>query len=316
MLCARGAARAGAGYVTVAAPDAAAPALRAHLIEQVVVTIDPAKPAQDAVADLLDVAKQTRRSPSVPASASTIVRARSCAVFAERCPLPMVVDASGLFHFAKHLEMLRGKPVVLTPHAGEFARLSGKGTVETGSASTAARVRRSHRHHDAAQRPRDADLRRCDHAPQHDRNEPRSRRPERGDVLTGIIATLLSQGSRRWTRRAPARTGTVSPANTPRTSARAARSLATSSTRLLLRCRTIPAKNRRCGRIFQDVPPAASNRASSGLAARRVRQSRRESIRAVSTSGSTARQSGSRSSPAPGKRTVLSASASFAPMSE
>ncbi|MBV8151449.1 MAG: NAD(P)H-hydrate epimerase, partial [Candidatus Eremiobacteraeota bacterium] len=40
VLCARGAARAGAGYVTVATPSSAAAAVRAHLIEQVVVTYD------------------------------------------------------------------------------------------------------------------------------------------------------------------------------------------------------------------------------------------------------------------------------------
>jgi len=41
VLCALGAARAGAGYVTVAAPEGAAPALRAHLLEQTLVTYDP-----------------------------------------------------------------------------------------------------------------------------------------------------------------------------------------------------------------------------------------------------------------------------------
>ena len=54
MLCAWGAARAGAGYVTVAAPKGAAAALRAHLIEQVVVTYDEARPGR-RVRTILDL---------------------------------------------------------------------------------------------------------------------------------------------------------------------------------------------------------------------------------------------------------------------
>ena len=45
----------------------------------------------------------------------------------------MVLDASALFHLAKHLEILRDKACVLTPHAGEFARLSGEGTIDPGT---------------------------------------------------------------------------------------------------------------------------------------------------------------------------------------
>ena len=41
--------------------------------------------------------------------------------------LPMVADASALFHLAKHLPGFAKKPLLLTPHASEFARLSGKG---------------------------------------------------------------------------------------------------------------------------------------------------------------------------------------------
>jgi len=44
VLCARGAARAGAGYVTVACPESAAASIRGHLIEQVVVTYDDHDP--------------------------------------------------------------------------------------------------------------------------------------------------------------------------------------------------------------------------------------------------------------------------------
>jgi len=52
VLCAKSAARAGAGYVTLVAPESIAAELRAHLIEQVVVTYDEASGAR-AVADAI-----------------------------------------------------------------------------------------------------------------------------------------------------------------------------------------------------------------------------------------------------------------------
>ena len=49
-----------------------------------------------------------------------------------RCPLPMVIDADGLNALSGHLDALvpaRGK-IILTPHPGEMARLTGMSTVE------------------------------------------------------------------------------------------------------------------------------------------------------------------------------------------
>ena len=129
VLCARAAARAGAGYVTVAAPRSVANVLRAHLVEQVVVDLpDDAAPG-DIVDDLLDISK---RNGSIAIGPGLGLDERTGAIvtgFLARNSLPAVVDASALFHLAKNLEILRGKPAVVTPHAGEFARLSGKGTI-------------------------------------------------------------------------------------------------------------------------------------------------------------------------------------------
>ena len=43
-------------------------------------------------------------------------------------PRPLVLDADGIFALAQHKDILRrtARPLVMTPHAGEFARLSGK----------------------------------------------------------------------------------------------------------------------------------------------------------------------------------------------
>lgn len=128
VLVARAAARADAGYVTVATPRSAAKTLRTHLVEQVVVAYNEEKPAR-AIEEILDVARRCGSigiGPGLGLSAESGEIVRGILAATE---LPVVADASALFHLAKYLELIRGKRIVLTPHAGEFARLSGRGTV-------------------------------------------------------------------------------------------------------------------------------------------------------------------------------------------
>ncbi len=194
VLCAMGAARAGAGYVTVATPEAAANALRMHLIEQVVVTIDRSKPENEAADDLLDVSKRCSSAAIGPGLGLDDWTGNVVRDFARRCELPLVIDASGLFHFAKNLELLRGKNVVLTPHQGEFARLSGKGTVKDGE--------RVERLREFVDRTGITTLLKgestliYDGATMHvnTTGTPALATAGTGDVLTGVIATLLAQG--------------------------------------------------------------------------------------------------------------------------
>jgi NAD(P)H-hydrate epimerase len=193
VLCARGAARAGAGYVTIATPQTAAPALRAHLVEQVVVTVGEG-PIAEVAADLLDVATHNGAvaiGPGLALDARTgeIVRA-----VVERCALPMVLDASALFHIGKHLDLLRGKPVVLTPHAGEFARLSGLGTIAPGE--RVPRLREFVERTGVTTLLKGPDTLIYDGAVMHVNGSGTSALATAGsgDVLTGIIATLLAQG--------------------------------------------------------------------------------------------------------------------------
>jgi NAD(P)H-hydrate epimerase len=128
VLCAGGAARAGAGYVTVAAPEGAAAALRAHLVEQVVVTYDETD-AAGASAAILDLANHCSAIAIGPGLGLGATLGEIVRTVIEKTTLPLVIDASALFHLAKHLDILAGKRAVLTPHAGEFARLTGAGTL-------------------------------------------------------------------------------------------------------------------------------------------------------------------------------------------
>lgn len=193
VLCARAAARAGAGYVTVASAATAAPTLRAHLTEQVVVTFSSAD-AQTACEDLVDTAKRNSAAGVGPGLALDDWTGTMIRTFAERCTLPMVIDASALFHFAKNLELLRGKACVLTPHEGEFARLSGLGTVAPGT--RVERLREFTKRTGITTLLKGRATLIDDGTITHINPTGTSALATAGtgDVLTGIIATLLSQG--------------------------------------------------------------------------------------------------------------------------
>lgn len=193
-LCAMGSARAGAGYVTVATPAAAAPALRTHLLEQVVVEIDPQKPADSVVDDLLDLAKRNSSVGVGPGLALDDRTGEIVREFCRRVELPIVADASALFHLAKNLEILRGKKAVLTPHAGEFARLSGRGTVR--EEDRVARLREFVDRTGIVTLLKGQSTLVYDGTTLHVNTTGTTALATAGtgDVLTGIIATLLSQG--------------------------------------------------------------------------------------------------------------------------
>ncbi|HLI97993.1 MAG TPA: NAD(P)H-hydrate dehydratase [Candidatus Baltobacteraceae bacterium] len=194
VLSAMGAARAGAGYVTVVTSAGAAASVRAHLVEQVVVTIDPGHDPQTVAADILDVAKRNSALAVGPGLGLDDRTGEIVRGLVKASDLPIVADASALFHFAKNLEMLRGKRIVLTPHAGEFARLSGKGTVQEGE--------RVERLREFVDRTGITTLLKgqstliYDGTTMHINTTGTSALATAGtgDVLTGIIATLLSQG--------------------------------------------------------------------------------------------------------------------------
>jgi len=194
VLCARAAARAGAGYVTVATPQAAAPVLRAHLVEEVVVAIPDDATAEQAVNDLLDLSKRNGSIAIGPGLGLDDRTGEIVRGFLARSELPAVVDASALFHLAKGLEPLRGKRIVVTPHAGEFARLSGLGTIREGE--------RVSRLREFVERTGITTLLKgratlvFDGTTMHVNVTGTNALATAGsgDVLTGITATLLSQG--------------------------------------------------------------------------------------------------------------------------
>ena len=194
VLCARAAARAGAGYVTVATPSSAAAALRAHLIEQVVVEIPDDAAVSRAVDELLEIEARNSSVGIGPGLGLDDRTGEIVVEFLARTTLPVVIDASALFHLSKRLETLRGKPVVVTPHAGEFARLSGKGTVAP--EDRIARIREFVERTGITALLKGRDTIVYDGTTAHINVTGMSALATAGtgDVLTGTVATLLAQG--------------------------------------------------------------------------------------------------------------------------
>ena len=128
---AQGAVRMGSGVVTLAVPQGAWPVLAVKLNEPVVRPMPQDENglfSMDALPKLLALAEKADalligcglgRSDTLTEIVCTLLEKAACQI---------VLDADGINSITGHKDILRrtAKPVVLTPHAGEFARLSGK----------------------------------------------------------------------------------------------------------------------------------------------------------------------------------------------
>jgi hydroxyethylthiazole kinase-like uncharacterized protein yjeF len=122
-LAARGALRVGSGLVTVAAPADAIVAHASHLTAIMLVRLYEAEGLAEILADRRKNAVVLGPALGVNEATAALVGAALASEAA------LVIDADGLTSFAGNEEALfsqtrsRGRPVVITPHDGEFARL-------------------------------------------------------------------------------------------------------------------------------------------------------------------------------------------------
>jgi len=125
MLAALAAFRADAGYVTVAAPESTLPVLEARLLEAVKRGLPEdglGRLLPRAAGDVLEAAERANAvvlGPGLGRSDGTRDLVR---VLLEQLPVPVVLDADGLWELEP---FERAAPTVMTPHAGELARLLG-----------------------------------------------------------------------------------------------------------------------------------------------------------------------------------------------
>lgn len=136
IMCARSAARAGAGYVTLAVPSVIVPQVQSQLIEIPVLGL---KTGQDGTFDVDSadqIAKLAARNDVVVAGPGMRVSAGTVAVISRllESMTPLVLDADALNCIARLTSnrldsfpelVRRVAPLVLTPHRGELGRLMG-----------------------------------------------------------------------------------------------------------------------------------------------------------------------------------------------
>ena len=118
-LCARSALRSGAGLVWVAVPEDIYPIIAVKLDEAM--PFPMAKPLNfGELAEKLGASTACVIGPGLGRSEDALALARSVIIGS---PVPTVVDADALYAVKDTPNLLRGR--IITPHAGEFARLGG-----------------------------------------------------------------------------------------------------------------------------------------------------------------------------------------------
>ena len=186
----------GSGVVTLATPEKAWPVLAVKLNEPVVRPVPCGSDgmlSHEALPALLKLAERADalligcglgRSYTVAEIVTTLI---------EKAPCQIVLDADGINAVCAHKDILQKAkmPVVLTPHAGEFARLSGIDNANPAELTLFARkyqcivLYKGHRTLIAAP---DGALYR-----NHSGN-PGMAKGGSGDVLAGILVSLCGQG--------------------------------------------------------------------------------------------------------------------------
>jgi ADP-dependent NAD(P)H-hydrate dehydratase / NAD(P)H-hydrate epimerase len=136
-LAAEAASRAGAGYVTACVPESLSAIFEGRLLEVMTVPLDDECGSLQPSAAATVLARSERAQALVlgPGLGREDPAAELARELASRVAIPLLLDADGLNAHASALERLaaRGAPAILTPHAGELARLLGMPSAEVGA---------------------------------------------------------------------------------------------------------------------------------------------------------------------------------------
>ena len=132
VLSARAAMRSGAGLVTVAAPEKAQSQIASHLLECMSVPLEDCDGglSQTALQHIIELCAGKAVLAIGPGLGDTDAVAAIVRALIANVQLPMVLDADALNALARDPQVLTQAtgPVILTPHPGEMARLTGKST--------------------------------------------------------------------------------------------------------------------------------------------------------------------------------------------
>jgi hydroxyethylthiazole kinase-like uncharacterized protein yjeF len=188
-LTAMAALRADAGYATLAVPAEALAVAEALALEPVKLGWSD----DDALRVLEEAAKRASAVAVGPGLGRSEARRSLVRELLERIDLPAVVDADGLFGLEP---ARRAAPTILTPHAGELARLLERDSGWVGAHRLEA-VRAAAERFSAVVLLKGADTLVADpagHVVVCDTGPPSLATAGTGDVLTGVVASFLAKG--------------------------------------------------------------------------------------------------------------------------
>lgn len=202
ILAARGAVRSGAGLVTVATPEPIVQTVDLGSVESMTLSLPCSESgglAAEAAAMVLEFAKGKQViavGPGLGIEPSTAEVIRSVALSSE---IPMVLDADGLNAFVGSIDRLaeRSAETVLTPHPGELGRLLSRSSAEVQADRIAAAKGAAVRSGSVVVLKGHQSLVSAPNGEVYinQTGNPGMASGGMGDVLTGLIASLMAQGN-------------------------------------------------------------------------------------------------------------------------
>ncbi len=199
-MAAMAAQRAGAGYVQVAVPAPAQAVLELRLLEAMTRGLpdDDGFHSSAGVEELAEMAERAGAVVLGPGLGRTQAAGGFARESARAVEVPLLLDADGLNAHAGRLESLRGRtaPTVLTPHAAELGRLLDRTPNEVGAHRLACAREAAHRSgaivllkgHDTIVAAPEGPV------AVSPGGSPALATAGTGDVLSGLIGTLLAKG--------------------------------------------------------------------------------------------------------------------------
>jgi NAD(P)H-hydrate epimerase len=200
VLCGKAALRGGAGLVRLAVPQGILPIVAAAdpcYLTAPLQEDEDGRVAKTAVTALLELVHDQTvvalgpglgQSPQVPDVLAEVLRAAAT---------PLVLDADGLNALAGRLDLLPGnkRPLILTPHPGEFARLTGLSIAEIQARRQESAARFAEEHKVVlVLKGHGTVVTDGERLYVNKTGNPGMATGGTGDVLTGLIAALVGQG--------------------------------------------------------------------------------------------------------------------------
>lgn len=201
-MTANSAVRSGAGLVTLAAPEAINQILEIKTTEAMTLPVASSHSgsfASDAIREILAFSEGKSVMALGPGVGSDAAATEVVRVIAESAQLPLVIDADGLNALSGNLEILsrRKAPfIIMTPHPGEMARLSGRSItdIESDRLASARNFAQQHKVYLLLKGARTVIAAPDGELAVNASGNPGMATGGSGDVLTGVITALVAQG--------------------------------------------------------------------------------------------------------------------------